>query len=315
MSTVNIILAAYNGEKYIGEQIESILASTYTDWSLFVCDDGSTDGTVNIVKVYEKKYPERIVLLRNQKNLGHALNFLQNINNLKSASFSSNVPKYFMFCDQDDFWLPKKIEMTLQAMKRMEQKYGSKKPLLVFTDTSVADAELNKIHHSFMHSNHLDPKKTDLPHLLMENKCIGCTIMINKEFVDLIKETPKDVKHHDWWIALIAATFGKIGYVCEPTLLYRQHENNSIGSVEFKDYVIRCIKSLHKQKDALLDGQNQARSFIEIYHDQLPEKEKKILCCFSKLQQNPWGLRRIYIIKYQFYKSGILRNLGVFLVV
>ena len=76
MSTVNIVMATYNGEKYIKEQIESILGASYTDWSLFIFDDRSTDSTMKIVKSFEEKYPERIQVYQNERNLGVTLNFL-----------------------------------------------------------------------------------------------------------------------------------------------------------------------------------------------------------------------------------------------
>ena len=136
MAEIGIILAAYNGEKYLREQLDSILSNTFKDYEIHICDDGSTDGTIAIAKEYAEKYPQ-ITLWQNEQNQGYTRNFLK-------AVQRETFP-YFMFCDQDDIWKPDKIEVTYRAMKSAEEKENG--PILVFTDAeSYDDVSLSLIH-------------------------------------------------------------------------------------------------------------------------------------------------------------------------
>lgn len=137
MSTVAVIMATYNGEKYVRRQIESILASSYDDFEIFIYDDGSTDNTVSIVSELEQLHPSRIHLQQNEVNLGVARNFLQAVAKAQAD--------YIMLCDQDDVWKPDKIEKTLKRIKAMEKRLGRDLPLAVFTDAIIVDENLNTI--------------------------------------------------------------------------------------------------------------------------------------------------------------------------
>ena len=230
MSMVTIVMSAYNGEKYIREQIDSILASTYQDFDIFITDDVSKDSTLSILKEYEAKHPDKIRVCQNEKNLGYILNFLTGI--------CRTTSEYIMLCDQDDVWKPDKIEKTLVRLKKMEARYGKNIPNAVFSDAVVVDQNLTTINPSFFESGHLNPQNTDLSHILMENKLIGCTVMINSALRKILLEhdLPKKAKLHDWWIALIAAAFGKISFINEGLLLYRQHSSNAVGDTGFSAY-------------------------------------------------------------------------------
>ena len=111
MAEIEIILATYNGEKYLREQLDSVLANTFTDFEIHICDDGSTDGTLEIAREYVEKYSQ-ITLWENQENQGYTKNFLQAV--------KRETASYFMFCDQDDIWMPDKIEQTYRAIKEAE---------------------------------------------------------------------------------------------------------------------------------------------------------------------------------------------------
>lgn len=306
MGRISIVMAVYNGEKYLKEQIDSLVLSSYTDWTLEICDDGSKDGTVSIGREYEKQYPGKIRVHENRKNLGVTKNFLEGARRAEG--------EYIMFCDQDDVWLPDKISKTYQYMKKMEHKYGTG-PVAVFTDAKVVDQKLNGLEPSFHKSNRLDCKKLDLPQILMENKLIGCTIMFNGALKEKLENLPDEARVHDWWIALIAAAFGKIGYLNEATLLYRQHENNVIGGQNFISYMKSRITSLGNQKRALSKTQAQARNFYDLFCGELPENQKEVLYEFASLGQKNWFTRRKRMIKYGFWKTGVIRNIGVFLLI
>ncbi|ROR27534.1 glycosyl transferase family 2 [Mobilisporobacter senegalensis] len=307
MSTVGIVMATYNGEKYVREQIDSILENTYTDWKLWLCDDGSKDGTISILKEYEEKYPEKIIVYQNPKNLGVVLNFLEGAKRCDTD--------YVMFCDQDDIWMKDKIQRTLEFLKKAEEKEGKGYPVTVFSDVIVVDANLREIYPSFYRVSRLDTKKLDLNHLLIENKLIGCTIMMNSAIKNLLTNLPKSARVHDWWIALVTSGFGKIEYLPKATLLYRQHGNNVIGNQSFLNYVQNRIKNLQKQKQILLDTQRQAYEFFQIYKEQLSQENKKVIYDFATLYRKNWFQRRYIILTRGYLKTGLIRNLGVFLII
>lgn len=309
MSTVAIVMATYNGEKYVEEQIESILASSYQDFELFIYDDGSKDNTLSILRSYELQNPSKVHVFQNEKNQGVVLNFLQAV--------SRTTMDYAMFCDQDDFWKPNKITQTLKRMRHMEAQISKCTPLAVFTDAVIVDQNLNVLKSSFFCSNHLNPRKTDLPHILMENKLIGCTVMINCALRKVLQSypLPNHAKFHDWWVALIAASMGKIGYVCEGTLLYRQHEGNVVGGADFVSYFKNRITSLQNQKDALRILYRQAEEFLSIYDELLTEENKNIIRRFANLEQYNFLIKRSMILHCGYKKTGVIRNLGLMFIV
>jgi len=309
MSTVSVIMATYNGEKYVGEQIDSILASTYQDFELYIYDDGSKDNTMTVLLKYESEFPGKIHVKQNESNQGVTINFLHAI--------TMTTTDYIMLCDQDDVWKPNKIELTLKKMRKIELQRCRNYPLAVFTDAVVVDKDLKVINKSFFYSAHLNPMKTDLAHLLMENKLIGCTVMVNAALCKILQGShlPKNARFHDWWIALIASSIGKIGYVNEGTLLYRQHGGNVVGDTGYLAYLKNRITSLKSQKSALHSLYRQAEEFLEEYGDMLTEENKKILQQFAKMQQYNFFRRRILILQYGYLKTGFIRNIGLLFLV
>lgn len=309
MSTVAIVMATYNGEKYVDEQINSILTSTYQDFELFIYDDGSRDNTMSILQNYASLYPAKIRVYQNETNLGVTENFLQ--------ALCRTTMDYIMFCDQDDVWKPNKIAITLRRMRHMEGQTGKMTPIAIFTDAIIVDSELNTLKNSFFDASHLNPKKTDLPHILMENKLIGCTVMVNCALRKVLQNNPLPncAKFHDWWIALIASSLGKIGYVNEGTLLYRQHCGNIVGGSSFFSYIRNRITDIHKQKEALFILRRQAEEFLTIYTDLLTKENKDIIRCFIDLDRLNFLDRRLMILHCGFLKTGIIRNVGLLIII
>ncbi len=309
MSTVAIVMATYNGEKYVGEQIESILASCYQEFELFIYDDGSKDNTLSILLDYERHYPGKLHVYRNEVNLGVTLNFLN--------ALTRTTMDYVMFCDQDDVWKTNKIAVTLKRMRHMEAQIGKEKPLAVFTDAIVADKELKVLRNSFFCSNHLNPRRTDLAHILMENKLIGCTVMVNNALRNVLRsrQLPGHARYHDWWVALIAASMGKIGYVNEGTLFYRQHGENVVGGTDFFSYMKNRVSVLGKQKEVIRSLYAQAEEFIMLYDTLLPREKAELIRRFAGLGQYNFIRRRIIILHYGYLKTGIIRNIGLFFII
>ncbi|MGN1206208.1 MAG: glycosyltransferase family 2 protein [Eubacterium sp.] len=301
MAQIGIILATYNGEKYLREQLESILSNTFTDYEIHICDDGSTDGTVAIAKEYVEKYPQ-ISLWQNEKNQGYTKNFLQ--------AMKRETTPYVMLCDQDDIWKPDKIEMTYRAMKEAEE--SENMPILVFTDAENYDDATKKDMGSFHKTSHLDTKKFDTAHLFMENKCIGCTIMCNAKVRDYLTELPEEIRVHDWWLALICSHFGKVIYLDKMTLHYRQHSDNMIGTSSFFQYLAQRISHWKEQKEAIRATMAQGNAFYHIFGDKIQDpKRKKCAYEFSKMSEKNVIMRRYLAVHYGFLKSGLVRNIAL----
>ncbi|WKV08528.1 glycosyltransferase family 2 protein [Thermoanaerobacterium sp. CMT5567-10] len=302
-----ILLSTYNGERHIKDQINSILKQSYTDWKLFIRDDCSSDKTTKIIKEYVNKFPEKIVLLEiGENNLGPCRSYLELVKNVTGD--------YIMFCDQDDVWLPDKIELTYKKMKSMEEIYKNK-PILVHTDLKIVDKDLNLISHSFWKYQKLNSEIKDINKTLVQNNVTGCTIMINQKLKELLNIVPSNAIMHDWWINLIASTFGTVDYIYKSTVLYRQHGENNVGA---KKYSLNFILSLAFKLKKLLKSNNklinQGKEFYSIYGNMLEKEQKDIVYNFITLFE-VGRLKRIYrIFKYKFFKYGFLRNLGFMIV-
>jgi len=240
-------MATYNGEKYINEQIQSILKQSHQNLKLIIHDDNSKDNTVEIIKNYLNDYPDKVKLIDDNIGTGGAKeNFTYLLNNIDDKY------DYVMFCDQDDIWLENKIELTLNKMLEMERE-STTKPILIHTDLKVVDEELriiSKSMHKYQKLN-LNNQK-DVKMISLENIITGCTMMINRPLVLMSKDIPDEAIMHDWWIAIITLReSGKVGFVDEGTILYRQHELNTIGSKKIN--LSYYLKKLLKLKEVIND--------------------------------------------------------------
>ncbi|MDU3338237.1 glycosyltransferase family 2 protein [Paraclostridium bifermentans] len=301
---VDVLMATYNGEDYIEEQIESILNQSYTKWKLYIRDDGSTDNTLQIIEKFSIKYPEKIFLVKDdKKGLGAKGNFKE------LMRYSSN--DYCMFSDQDDIWLKDKIEKSFEKIKSLEELYGIDTPILVHTDLRVVDENKKIINNSFWKYQNLNPNNIQLRKLLVENIVTGCTMIINKPLLNLSKNIPKESVMHDSWIALVASAKGKVYSLDEQTILYRQHSKNEVGAKSVKGIGF-IQKNLNQEKINLSINNSigQASKLYEIFNEELTETDKQILKTFKNIRKHRYLKRKYIVIKYKFYKNDFKRRLG-----
>lgn len=217
--TIEILMATYNGEEYISEQIDSIIDQTYKNWKLLIRDDGSKDRTLEILKEYEKR-DERINVLRDNKgNLGFVKNFEELLKN--------SSEEFVMFSDQDDCWLENKIEKYIEVLEKLDEE-KLRKPLLIHSNSFVCDEKLNILKKNFVDS------KAALQY--GENRYFftyfvqGSTTLINRNLIDLGLPFLKSVTLHDRYFHLLVEFFGKRVFIDESLTKYRQHKNNEIGA-------------------------------------------------------------------------------------
>ncbi|HHY26991.1 MAG TPA: glycosyltransferase family 2 protein [Desulfitobacterium dehalogenans] len=307
---ITILMGTYNGEKFITEQIESILCQTEDNWKLIIQDDCSTDAMVSILQSYVTNYPHKITLIQREFPSGSAKN-----NFISMLKFAKS--EYIMTCDQDDIWLPSKIELTLKKMHESEGYYGKDKPLLVHTDLKIVDEKLEVIAESMFHYQSLDSKRDKFNNLLVQNIVTGCTIMFNRRLLEMVYSVPEESIMHDWWFALVAAAFGKIGFVNEPTILYRQHSSNEVGAKNANSilYNIKRLSNKEQTKLTIQSTYNQATSFLRLYEKELTEECLKIVNAYISIPD--YGkLKRINILsESDFWKTGLMRKCGQILLI
>ncbi|MBI5643843.1 MAG: glycosyltransferase family 2 protein [Deltaproteobacteria bacterium] len=301
---VDILLSVYNSGLYIKELIDSLFRQTYEDWRLIIRDDCSTDNTVDIINGYLSLYSEKVILVKNNEGrLGSCHGF--------ARLLSESTAPYIMFCDQDDKWLPEKVEKTLAAMEGLEKKYAGK-PLLVHTDMMVADRRLNVISDSFWRYQHINPELKTLNRLLVLNNVTGCTMMVNSALRELSTPVAPEALMHDWWLALVASAFGHIEYLREPTMLYRQHGGNEAGAARYSlRYFIARAKNLDKSAALARRIVAQAGAFFFAYGDRLAGPDRDAAQGLSTLLEKPRAARLATLLRYGLRGYGLARSLGI----
>lgn len=300
--SIAILLATYNGENYIKEQIESILAQTLKDWKLYIHDDGSKDKTMEVVELYAKQYPDQIVVVDGAPTGGAKSNFFYLFHQVEAP--------FYMCCDQDDAWLPEKIEITKREMDNLIRD-DEDKPALVFTELCVVDGNLEVIAENMRDYQGLDCKNVRLNRALIQNVVTGCTMMVNRRLRDeMVKiNAYEDVLMHDWWATLIAVRFGKVAFVETPTILYRQHGNNGVGASNANSLVYQMKRMLQGEeiKQSLVNTRKQAKVFADLYKENTDSLIRKYadLGKLSKLK------RLQFYKKYDVKKSTRAKNIGL----
>ena len=262
MEKVDVLLATYNGEKYLKEQIDSILEQTYSDFRLLISDDGSTDDTRKILEEYKNK-DSRIQVFFQESNLGVVKNFEFLLKKVESA--------YYMFSDQDDIWKAEKIEKSLNKIENDNCD-------LVYSDLEVVDEKLNVTYESYWKLKGIYnkiKKYNNFESLYLNNFVTGCTIISKKELIDTYLPLPNTSKYvlHDYWISLILSQNGKIDYIEEPLIKYRQHKNNKVGSKKKTDE----LKSIDEIRKLFIEVKKEHfKVFIENEEIFLSEDVKKL---------------------------------------
>ena len=217
---VQILLATYNGENFLSEQLDSIVNQEYNFWELLIHDDGSIDNTFKILNEYKSNYPEKIRLLIDQRIFSSASkNFFHLIDH---RSKDANL---YCLCDQDDIWHKRKLKLLVDLYILKDKN----KPLLIHSDLSLIDDKdklLEKSHNKLINFQKNFINKNSV---LYCNPVPGCAMSINSVLADKIFYC-KSMVMHDWWILLTALYENStVEYIKFPLVKYRQHSNNVLG--------------------------------------------------------------------------------------
>lgn len=220
--TVDIVLATYNGERFLDAFIQSLQQQDFAQWTLLVSDDGSQDQTVPMLHAWAAAEP-RIRIVNLERQGGVAANF--------SKAMEYSNADYILFADQDDIWLPNKVSELVTATAEAE---GDKSdtPVLVFSDLTIVTENLTEISPSLYRYRNLDPMRNlHADYLLWFSSVYGCSVGFNRALAKLATPVPCSAIMHDQWFALQAALHGRIVYLDRSFVLYRQHRNNDMGAM------------------------------------------------------------------------------------
>ena len=286
-----ILLASYNGEKYISEQLDSIINQTYKNWELIIRDDGSKDETVTILNKYEKK-DERIKVLRDDKgNLGFLKNFEELLYNAKE--------EFVLFSDQDDFWLKNKLEKFVEKIRNLDEKVLSK-PLLVHCNSLVCDEKLEIIKEKFIDSK--IAKKNNSNIYFFEYIVQGSTSMVNKKMIRESLPFLKSVTLHDRYFHLLSQFLGTRVFIDESLVKYRQHERNEIGANR------SIIKNIMSKKYFYVEDRKLIEEIKEKYIKCLRKRDLNDIEKYLEVtDRNKNRLERFWLSKY--FQMKLLKRL------
>ncbi len=317
---IGILLCTYNGAAYLRQQLESILAQdTSESFRILVSDDGSTDGTLPLLREMSSAHPDRITLLPPHAPTGSAWrHFLS----LLAAGWARDCD-YLMLSDQDDVWKPEKLQRCLREMKAMEDAYGTGTPLLVHCDSEITDERLQVLAPSFVQYQKMSPKRNKLQQLLVQNNVVGGAIFMNQALAALVTEVPAYCVMHDQWLALLAAAFGHIRFVPASLYYYRQHQDNVLGAAKgsrFREILGRLgIGRQDGKSKAEMDAHSkqvyrdlfrQADCFLAMYGDRLSPQQKKLLRAFVSIPEKSRPGKILTILRYGFTYNLLHRTIG-----
>jgi hypothetical protein len=222
VAPIEVVLPTYNGVLYLEAQIASIYNQTLRPERVLLRDDGSSDGTQALISQLRQRYGAWLQVLPADGNLG----CMANVNRLLQAT----TAPFVALADQDDFWLPQKLEVSLKRLQQLETQYGPETPLLVHSDLELVDQDGTPLGFHYLKRQRLDPLRTAPVDLALTNVVTGCTALLNRSLLEKALPIPPQAVMHDWWMALVTSVFGQIELLPQTTVLYRQHGGNVLGA-------------------------------------------------------------------------------------
>lgn len=302
---IDVLMATWNGARFIAEQMESLFSQSFQDFRLIVRDDGSSDLTLDIVERYRFRYPDRVLVRKNPSRLGACRTF--------SLLAEESTAPYVAFCDQDDVWSASKLGLDHTAATRAETEHGVTTPVLVFSDMALIGQKNEILAPSMWKMKHVNPHRASLGTMLVQNLVSGCTVLGNRSLLSIGLPIPEGAMMHDFWLGLVAAAFGVLLPLSETTVQYRQHQNNSVGAGSawrITNTAKRLMGGDSGFRKGIEASRRQARNFAERYGGQLSVKQKEILQAWSQSQGLPAGVRHWTLYRNGLRRTSLLNNLG-----
>ena len=273
MPTCLVLMCTYNGERFLREQIDSVLSQKDVAVSIKVADDRPSDGTVRILEEYRSRYPNFDYCV-NEVNKNFTYNFIDLLFSVRDTQYD-----YYAFCDQDDIWLPEKLA---EAIKKIGEKGSSENGVLYCSNLKVTDARGNAIGMEEGDSIH----KTNRCTYLYENICTGCTMVFDRKFKDhCLKYYPKSIRLHDHWFFLIAVYTAEWVYDPRAFILYRQHVDNQVGSKKNADESLGA-QFAHFLEKSNSDTTQRLQQLLIGYGDEISAADRKNIEIVANYKRN-----------------------------
>jgi len=287
---ISVVMATYNGDKYLIDQLESILAQTLKPSQIVVCDDNSTDNTQSILSDYESK--GKLSYYVNAKRLGV-------INNFKRAVSLASDGNLIAFTDQDDVWLPDKLQKLNEIMV---EKIDQSKPGMVYSDAMIIDKKGNMTKKSLWSEFGIHPDKQTFKTLLLRNIVPGSMMLINTKMKNEFMRIPISAYMHDAWITFIAYAYCNYAYVNAPLVKYRQHDNNVTYSVNNAYHssglfskIVEYAKGTVLNTPLFEKELIMAEAFYKTYRNMLSNKDKSDFHDFLLLKNKNYLFKKLHI--------------------
>jgi glycosyltransferase involved in cell wall biosynthesis len=310
-----VLLATFNGEQHLAEQLASLQNQTYRAFHIFARDDGSKDDTVNLLQAYAAHPDASISLLPTASTpLGPCRSFGVLLEHVLRHAPSV---RYFAFCDQDDYWLPRKLSTSIERLRAAERR-DPEQPILLRSDLAVVGPGLEPIAPSFWERAKMDPLETRLSQLVFRNTSLGCASVFNRNLAQLATPLPREAVMHDWWVSLIAAAAGTIVTVPESLIQYRQHHANTVGSGDGR---LRRLLDIAHWRQRILDRPNraalapalQAQALYKRFSGTMRETDRAQLRLFRDMDQLGPVRRRFRVLRSGVFPRDPVRLLDVML--
>lgn len=310
-------MCTYNGARFVGEQLASIAAQTRPPEELVVCDDCSTDATLECVREFACNAPFPVRVFENEKNIGSTKNFEHAIELCEGD--------FIAVADQDDVWLPEKL-------RKLEEVLANESTALVFTDGDVVDESLRPLGQRVWQTIRFGEDEQKLfregrafPVLLDHNVVTGAAMALKAEFKKLILPFPNDLTHdgipvlHDWWTALLIAAVGDVFFVPEPLFKYRQHASQQMGVISERDEHATSFRAAARRRNTFSADVRYVRAILErlsavegVRANVLPDLEARLTHLETRAamperrsQRIAPVLRELFARRYHLYSNGL----------
>lgn len=307
---VLVLLPVYNGARFLRQQLDSIIAQEACAPRILLRDDGSRDGSQAILREYAARYPAACSLLEEPRgNLGARGAFALLMQHAVSLLQASRESVRVALADQDDVWHPERLARGLACLERAEAEHP-REPLLVHSDLRLIDACGREIAPSMMQYQGLNPAGVEFVSQLLVNTVTGCTVLMNAALLRRALPIPEQAMMHDWWLSLVASRFGRILYIDEPLVDYRQHANNTLGARRhvrpgFNRATLGKLMRLRRDQtqQALIRARAaQAEAFGERFAAELASRDREMIRRVCQMpDKGLWGQR---LLQRRLMRSG-----------
>jgi Glycosyltransferases, probably involved in cell wall biogenesis len=278
---IDILLATYNGESFLENQLLSIISQNFKGWRLLAHDDGSSDETLAILKRYQS-LDSRIYIIEDgvvcqsaAKNFLHLLSYA--------------TAEYIIFCDQDDIWFESKLQVLFDLIKYETKPAAAYCNAYAYNGINITKNKITLYERDSLENS-----------LFLNGGIQGCSLMFNRALLNEVIDFPKDIFMHDHFITMAAVSFGKVIYTDHSLMLYRQHANNVTGNVPIS--FLDRVRSFLKRSSPILDrGHYEAnRSFYQQFKQKFTRRQVSLFEAYIKFPEMSFVEKIVNIFKYNF---------------